>query len=139
MERETITLDARAQHRLYVLNHVLTGEVTAAVAAANLRVTVRTIRRLLAAYRSDRSAAALVHGNRGRVPANRLDDAARARLLELATTTYAGANRAHLADLLAEREGSSSRSGPCAGLSPRRACPRPGPAARGATGAAGSG
>jgi transposase len=105
MERETITLDARAQHRLYILNHVLTGEITAAVAAANLKLTVRTVRRLLAAYRSDRSAAALVHGNRGRVPPNRLDEVARARLLELATTTYAGANRAHLADLLAEREG----------------------------------
>jgi transposase len=105
MERETITLDARAQHRLYVLNHVLTGEITAAVAAANLKVTVRTVRRLLAAYRSDRSAAALVHGTRGRVPGNRRDDDARARLFELASTTYAGANRAHLADLLAEREG----------------------------------
>ena len=105
MERETITLDARAQQRLYVLNHVLAGEITAEEAAAYLEVTVRTVRRLLAAYRSERSAAALVHGNRGRVPANRLADATRARLVELATTTYAGANRAHLADLLAEREG----------------------------------
>lgn len=105
MERETITLDARAQRRLYVLNHVLTGEITAAQAAAYLELAVRTVRRLLAAYRSDRSAAALVHGNRGRAPANRLDDGARARLVELASTTYAGANRAHLADLLAEREG----------------------------------
>lgn len=105
MERETITLDARAQQRLYVLNHVLAGEITAAQAAAFLEVSVRTVRRLLAAYRSDRSAATLVHGNRGRIPANRLADETRARLVELATTTYAGANRAHLADLLAEREG----------------------------------
>ena len=105
MERETITLDARAQRRLYVLNHVLAGELSAADAAAYLAVSVRTVRRLLAAYRSDRSAAALVHANRGRVPANRLDETVRARLVELATTTYAGANRAHLADLLAEREG----------------------------------
>ncbi|MGK2851183.1 MAG: helix-turn-helix domain-containing protein, partial [Candidatus Limnocylindrales bacterium] len=49
--------------------------------------------------------ATLAHGNRGRTPANRLDDAQRARLVELATTTYAGVNRAHLAELLAEREG----------------------------------
>lgn len=105
MERETITLDARAQHRLYVLNHLLTSEITVGEAAAYLELSIRTVRRLLAAYRSDRSAAALVHGNRGRVPSNRLGEAARTRLLELASTTYAGANRAHLADLLAEREG----------------------------------
>lgn len=36
MERKTITLDARAQHRLSVLNHVLAGELTAAGAAAYL-------------------------------------------------------------------------------------------------------
>jgi hypothetical protein len=39
-------MDARgAQHRPYVLNHVLTVEITAAVAAANLKVTVGTVRR----------------------------------------------------------------------------------------------
>ena len=102
--REAITLDTRAQQRLYVLNHVLAGELTAAEAAGYLGLSVRSIRRLLARYRGDDSAAALVHGNRGRVPANRLDEERRARLVELATTTYADVNRAHLADLLAERE-----------------------------------
>ena len=101
--REAITLDTRAQQRLYVLNHVLAGELTAAEAAGYLGLSVRSMRRLLARYR-DEGAAALVHGNRGRIPANRLDDDARARLVELATTTYADVNRAHLADLLAERE-----------------------------------
>lgn len=104
MERETITLDARAQRRLYVLNHVLAGELTATQAAAYLDLSLRQVRRLLAAYRSPDGPAALVHGNAGRVPANRLDATLRARLIELATTTYAGVNRAHLADLLAERE-----------------------------------
>ena len=103
--REAITLDKRAQQRLYVLNHVLTGELTATEAADYVHVSMRTIRRLLRRYRSDEGAAALVHGNRGRAPANRLDDDLRARLVELATTTYQGVNRAHLADLLAEREG----------------------------------
>lgn len=103
--REAITLDQRAQQRLYVLNHVLTGELTAAEAAGYLHVSIRTVRRLLARYRSEEGAAALVHGNRGRIPANRLDDDLRARLIELATTTYRDVNRAHLADLLAEREG----------------------------------
>jgi transposase len=103
-KREAITLDARAQQRLYVLNHVLAGELTGEEAAAFLRVSVRTVRRLLARYRGPEGAAGLVHGNAGRVPANRIDDATRAQLVAFATTRYVDVNRAHLADLLAERE-----------------------------------
>lgn len=103
--REAITLGARAQQRLYVLNHVLAGELTGEQAASFLKVSERTVRRVLARYRGDEGAAALVHGNTGRVPANRLSEELRGRLVELATTRYADVNRAHLADLLAEREG----------------------------------
>ncbi|MBM4408630.1 MAG: ISNCY family transposase [Chloroflexi bacterium] len=102
--RETISLDARAQQRIYVLNHVLAGALTAAEAGRILKRSERQIRRLLDRYRV-LGAAGLVHGNRGRAPAHRTPDELRARLIELATTTYAGVNRAHLAELLAEREG----------------------------------
>jgi transposase len=104
MKRETITLDARAQWRLYVLNHILAGEISVAEAADRLGLSVRSVRRLLAYYRAPDGVARLVHGNAGRAPANRLSRATRDRLVELALTTYAGVNRAHLADLLAERE-----------------------------------
>jgi transposase len=103
--REAITLDPRAQQRLLVLNHVLAGELSVREAAGYLRLSARSVRRLLARYHPDEGAAALVHGNRGRVPANRLDDEIRDRLVDLARTTYQDVNRAHLADLLAEREG----------------------------------
>ncbi len=102
--REIITLDARAQHRLFILNHVLTGGLTADEAARVLHLSVRQVRRLLARYRVH-DAAGLVHGNHGRRPAHRIDDQLRARVVELATTTYAGVNHTHLAELLAEREG----------------------------------
>lgn len=102
--REAITLDARAQQRLYVLNHVLAGELSGEEAAMFLRVSVRTVRRLLARYRGPTGAAALVHGNTGRTPVNRIDDARRGQLVEFALNRYANVNRAHLADLLAERE-----------------------------------
>jgi transposase len=102
--RETITLDARAQHRLYVLNHVLTGGLTAEEAARVLELSIRQVRRLLRRYRADGSAG-LVHGNRDRVPAHRIPEPIRERVIELATTTYAGVNHAHLAELLTEREG----------------------------------
>jgi transposase len=102
--RETITLDAGAQHRLYVLNHVLTGGLTAEEAARVLELSIRQIRRLLRRYRADGSAG-LVHGNRGRVPSHRIPDAIRDQVVGLATTMYAGVNHTHLAELLAEREG----------------------------------
>lgn len=103
-KRETITLDGRTQQRLYVLNHVLAGDLTAEEAGRVLRLSTRQVRRLLDRYRGE-GAAGLVHGNRGRSPAHRTSDELRARLVELATTTYVGVNRAHLAELLAEREG----------------------------------
>jgi transposase len=102
--RETITLDSRAQQRLYVLNHVLAGELSADEAGRILQLSTRQVRRLLDRYRAD-GATSLVHGNHGRSPAHRTPDELRDRLVTLATTTYAGTNRAHLAELLAEREG----------------------------------
>src|SRR3989442_15804526 len=47
---------------------------------------------------------ALVHGNTGRAPANRIEDAVRERIVRLARARYAGINDSHLAELLAERE-----------------------------------
>src|SRR5437867_3348124 len=101
--RETITLDARAQQRLFVLSHVLAGELTLGDAAQVLRVSERQVRRLVERYRAA-GPLVLVHGNRGRVPANRLAAERRTRLVELATTTYAGFNPVHLAECLAAEE-----------------------------------
>jgi len=99
--RETISLDSRAQQRLYVLNHVLAGELTPDEASRVLRLSRRQVYRLLDRYRAD-GVAALVHGNRGRTPVNRTDPGIRARLVELATTEFAGFNPVHLAEILAE-------------------------------------
>jgi len=99
--RETISLDSRAQQRLYVLNHVLAGELTPDEAGRILRLSRRQVCRLVDRYRAD-GVAALVHGNHGRTPINRTDPAIRARLVELATTEFAGFNPVHLAEILAE-------------------------------------
>jgi len=99
--RETISLDSRAQHRLYVLTHLLAGALTADEAARVLRLSTRQVRRLADRYRTE-GAVALVHGNRGRTPINRTDPAVRARLVELATTEFAGFNPVHLAETLAD-------------------------------------
>ena len=99
--RETITLDTAAQKRLTILTQLLAGELTPEEAALGLGRSTRQVRRLAEAFLA-RGAAALVHGNRGRVPANRIEDERRTRIVELATTTLLGFNGAHLADVLAE-------------------------------------
>jgi len=84
-----------------VFNRILDGQLTAADAAEVLTLSVRQVRRLLAAYRED-GAAALVHGNRGRTPAHTLDPRHRQQVLTLAQTRYAGVNDQQLTELLAE-------------------------------------
>lgn len=133
MTRETITLDPRAQWRLYVLNHILAGETSIAEAAGLLGRSVRSVRRLLARYRGPDGAGALVHGNAGRAPAHRLDPEVRARVVELAQTRYLGVNREHLAELLADELELHVARARCAGCSRRRVCRSCAGDARGAT------
>lgn len=87
-----------------MLAHLAEGSLTLDQAAAILDRSPRQVRRLQAAYEVG-GPDALRHGNAGRRPANRTTDDVRERLLELVGTTYHGVNRAHLAELLAEREG----------------------------------
>lgn len=102
--RETITLDTRAQQRLGVLTHVLAGRLTAAEAAAYLRLSERQVRRLLAGLSGPRGVGVLVHGNTGRTPANRLDETSRDRIRGLADGSLKGLDGDHMADVLAEEE-----------------------------------
>jgi transposase len=102
--RETITMTSRDQRRAWILTKLLVGEVTTTEAAALLSLSERQVWRLRRAFERD-GPAALVHGNRGRPSSRRLAEAVRAQIVELARTTYDGANDSHLAELLAEHEG----------------------------------
>ena len=102
--KEMVTLSKKEQTRLMVLNGINMGRLTAREAAQVLALSVRHVRRILAAYRKE-GAAALAHGNRGRKPHNALDDELNKRVLELAQSTYAGCNAQHFTEPLAEREG----------------------------------
>ena len=94
-------MTTRDQQRLETLTHWIAGHLTAGEAAATLGRSERTAWRMRAALLG-RGAEGLVHGNRGRASPRRLAPAARARILELARTTYRGVNDSHLAELLAE-------------------------------------
>lgn len=99
-----VTLSQQATQRLMVFNALERGALQVADAAALLGRSVRQTQRLRAAYRK-RGAAALVHGNQGRVSPARVPDALRQRLVRLVRTTYAGVNFQHLSELLKDQEG----------------------------------
>jgi len=101
---EGLTLSAKEQNRLHVLNGVLEREWTVAEAAQLLGVSERHTWRVLAAYRQE-GAAALVHGNRGRSPPNATPVRIAEQVISLAGDRYQGVNHTHFAELLAEREG----------------------------------
>ena len=96
-------MNKKEQRRLMVLNQVGAGKMTAEEAAELLGLSMRHVRRILAAYRKE-GAQALAHGNRGRKPYNALEGGVRRQVVELAQSTYAGCNTQHLSELLAERE-----------------------------------
>ena len=102
--KEMVTLNKKEQKRLIVLNQVETGKITGRGAAGILGLSLRHVRRILAAYRKE-GAAALAHGNRGRKPSYTLEAGMKKQVLGLAQSTYAGCNNQHFTELLAEREG----------------------------------
>ena len=97
-------LGSKEQRRAQVLHRVVSGIWGRGEAATALGVSERQVRRLLAAYEAH-GPGALLHGNRGRVPANRLAAVVRERVVTLALGAYAGCNDVHLAELLFERDG----------------------------------
>jgi transposase len=86
-----------------VLNRVERGELVGQQAAALVGVSLRQVRRLLAAYRRE-GVAALAHGNRGRPPVHRIPEETRKRVVALAQGPYKGLNHHHLQELLVEWE-----------------------------------
>jgi transposase len=131
-----LTLTTKEQNRLQTLNGVLEKHWPMREAAKLMGVSERQGWRILAAYRKE-GAAALAHGNRGRMPANVTPLDIRKQAVTLARERYSGVNHTHLAELLAEREGITiSRStlrrlligaglpSPRRGRSPRHRCRR---------------
>lgn len=97
-----VTLTMKEQHKLKLVIDYEAGKVQAQRAAELLGISKRQFRRLVAAYRQ-RGIAALAHGNRGRVPANRISERVRQEILRLAKETYQDYNDCHFTEELAEQ------------------------------------
>lgn len=87
--------------RWEALQRIRSGVLTVALGAQVLDVSRRQAHRLLAAV-DKRGRVALVHGNKGRAPANRVEEATRRRVVALLRGRYAGLNDVHLTEMLAE-------------------------------------
>lgn len=86
--------------RLDVLRRVESGALTRGEAAQVLGVTKRQVRRLLRSFER-KGRHALVHGNRGREPANKVSKETRERIAGLCAGKYAGFNDQHFTEKLA--------------------------------------
>ncbi len=96
-------MTAQEQRRARMLTGVLRGELTMAEGSVELGLSERQLWRLRAAF-IGHGPAGLVHGNRGRASARRIDAVRRARIVEL-RERYGPLNDTHFGELLAEREG----------------------------------
>ena len=96
-------MSKRDWDRLDVIKRVERDEVSVAQAAQILGVSPRWVLELRKAVEAN-GAAALAHGNKGKRPANRLEDEEREQILELARTKYVGFNDQHFTEKLVEVE-----------------------------------
>lgn len=98
MDRK-VTMSMKELKRMHVLQQVESKQMTAKQAAETMGVSLRQTRRLLARYR-EQGAEGLVHGNRGRPAHNRITEAVRAKIEELAKGKYRDYNDSHFTDEL---------------------------------------
>lgn len=101
----TITLNAREQRVVEIVQRLEAGVLDVATASELLGVGARQVRRLRVRYRQE-GMAAVVHGNTRRAPANRTDAAVVERIVTLAGSggKYHDLNTSHLQEVLAEAE-----------------------------------
>ena len=78
-----LTLTQREQARLEILNRVLERQLSLGQACPILGMSERHAWRILAAYRKA-GAAALAHGNRGRLPSNAVSLEMKHRVVDMA-------------------------------------------------------
>jgi transposase len=101
---EKVTLNQKEQNRLKVLNEVNRKKMSINQAAMLMQVSLRQAKRLLSGYRKE-GVRALAHGNRGRMPYNKIDRSIRECVIELAKSKYMRFNQQHFSEKLNEKEG----------------------------------
>jgi transposase len=104
MEHEELYVSKQSIRRYELLQKVGDGRLTLRQVTEALGVSYRQAKRLKAKVAA-LGLQALLHGNRGRPPANRTDEALRARVLKLSQERYFDFNDSHFTEMLREQEG----------------------------------
>ena len=92
--------------KLNALEHVVDGDWTMAMGARGAGLSTRQFRRLRRAYESaEDKVQAVIHGNTGRRPSNRINKSLVDRVLTLRKEKYAGFNDTHFTEKLTEVHG----------------------------------
>ena len=101
---EVFTISPKQLQRHDQLRLVLDGTITLRKASVVMNVSYRHAKRLKKAFGCG-GTRALLHGNRGRSPANKIDDEMRRKIIALSEEVYSELNDTHFAEMLWEREG----------------------------------
>ncbi|MDT8364837.1 MAG: hypothetical protein RQ714_09430, partial [Nitrosomonas sp.] len=102
-------MNSRESRKVYVMEQVLKGVMTASCAAVSLNLSKRQIFRLKGKMKTQ-GISALVHGNRERKPAHTIPDNLRDLIKQKAKDDYKGTSCAHMTELLLEHDGISVSS-----------------------------
>jgi transposase len=90
--------------RLYIIQQIEEKQMTGVQAAEILGLQIRQVRRLISKYRKE-GAVGLAHGNRGRMPNNRISEEVRTKIMKLAEEEYKDYNDSHFTEELVTEYG----------------------------------
>lgn len=99
-----ITMSIKELQRVRVMEQVINGALSLVEATAFMRISYRQAKRLKVKYK-EAGPVGLIHGNRGKVPANTTAEDKKEQIRELSKGKYAGCNDSHFTEMLEEREG----------------------------------
>lgn len=97
-------MNRKEARRVYVMERVVSGELTVREGAQYLGLSERQVKRLKKGMK-EVGVAALAHGNRGRTPKHAIPHDTKDLVASLAMGIYRGASSEHMAELLAEHQG----------------------------------
>ena len=93
--KEGVNLSQQELQRIKVIENAVEGRIQVGQAAELLGLSARQVKRLKRSYQAE-GAEWVQHGNRGKAPANRIDEKVRQQVLDLAQGVYRGFNDTHM-------------------------------------------
>jgi transposase len=106
---EKVTLTMNELKREYILKQIIEGKLSGIEGARRLDISIRQMRRIISSYRNA-GVLAVIHGNRGRQPNNKIKEEIRQTILDYAKKEFLDYNDSHFTDELNDLGITVSRS-----------------------------